>query len=187
MITHSVSMHLSKSAWLALLIGLVLVGCDKPRVSTPAAASPAVSEIDTNYGHLLHAQPKLPTVKLWLGDQELIAEIATKPIEIATGMMFRTNLLENEAMLFVFPNAAPRSFYMRNCVVPLTAAYMDPQGVILEFAKLDPGDERGVPSKAANIQFVLELRQGWHERHNITTGAVVRTELGTLRETFFRR
>ena len=102
-------------------------------------------------------------------------------------MMFRTNLLENEAMIFAFADAGPRSFYMRNCTVPLTAAYINPDGVIEEFAKLDPGDTNGVPSRSWNIQYVLELPQGWHERHNIRTGAVVRTQLGTLRETFFRR
>jgi uncharacterized membrane protein (UPF0127 family) len=108
-------------------------------------------------------------------------------VEIATGMMFRTNMLENQAMLFVFPNAEPRSFYMLNCTVPLTAAYINPQGVIEEFAKLDPGNTNGVPSRSWNIQYVLELPQGWHERHNISTGAVVRTERGSLRETFFGR
>ncbi|TAL06297.1 MAG: DUF192 domain-containing protein, partial [Verrucomicrobia bacterium] len=132
--------------------------------------------IDATNRHLLHAQPKLPTLKVWLGDQELITELATQSVQIATGMMFRTNLLENEAMLFVFPDAAPRNFYMRNCVVPLTAAYISPDGVIQEFARLVPGDEIGVQSRAMNIQFVLELPQGWHERHNIQPGAVVRTE-----------
>jgi uncharacterized membrane protein (UPF0127 family) len=135
----------------------------------------------------LKAQPKLPTIKVWLGSQELVAEVATQPVQIATGMMFRTNLLENEAMLFVFGDAGPRNFYMRNCTAPLSAAYIAPDGVILEVAKLDPGDEVGVQSKSSNIQFVLEVQQGWFERHNVPVGSVVRTELGTLFETFFRR
>lgn len=141
--------------------------------------------IDATHGHLIYAQPRLPTIKVWLGDQELITELATQPVQIATGMMFRTNMLENEAMLFVFRDATPRNFYMRNCTVPLTAAYISPDGVIQEFAKLVPGDEVGVQSHASNIQFVLELPQGWHERHNIRPGAVVRTEHGSLQETFF--
>ena len=76
---------------------------------------------------------------------------------------------------------------MRNCTVPLTAAYINPDGVIEEFAKLDAGDTNGVSSKSWNIQYVLEVPQGWPERHNIRTGAVVRTERGSLQETFFRR
>jgi uncharacterized membrane protein (UPF0127 family) len=163
-------------------------GQTNPAAQTPTGGKPAVTnEIDPVYGHLSHAQPKLPTIKIWLGSEELTAEMALRPLEIATGMMFRTNMLENEAMIFAFGDAGPRSFYMRNCTVPLTAAYINPDGVIEEFAKLDPGDTNGVPSKSWNIQFVLELPQGWPERHNVRTGAVVRTERGSLRDTFIRR
>lgn len=166
----------------ALSLGILLSGCGE----RPASAPPGPA-IDPERGHLLHAQPKLPTLKLWVGDQELIAEIARRPVEIATGMMFRTNLLENEAMLFVFPEPGPKSFYMRNCVVPLSAAYIEPDGTIAEIVDLQPGDEQGVPSRSTNIQFVLEVRQGWFARHNVRPGALIRTERGALRETFFGR
>jgi len=188
------------SAVVALLLSaIVFAGCgnqgaaaggqsNNPPASSPAGAKSSVTnEIDPVYGHLTHVQAKLPTIKVWLGDQELVTEMALRPVEIATGMMFRTNLLENEAMIFAFPDARPRSFYMRNCTVPLTAAYINSDGVIEEFVKLEPGNEVGVPSKSQNIQFVLELPRGWPERHNVRTGAVVRTEVGTLRETFIRR
>ena len=182
-----------------LLIAFAMAGCGNQATatggqSTNSATSSsaggkaaATNEIDPDFGHLTHAQPKLPTIKIWLGSEELTAEMALRRVEIATGMMFRTNMLENEAMLFVFADPGPRSFYMRNCTVPLTAAYINPDGVIEEFAKLDPGDTNGVPSRSWNIQFVLELPQGWPERHNVRTGAVVRTQLGTLRDTFIRR
>lgn len=163
---------------------LVLGGCKPSR--TPAAA-PVPSEIDPTYGHLVHAQPKLPTIKVWLGSEELSAEIATRPVEVATGMMFRTNMLENEAMLFVFSDAAPRSFYMRNCFVPLSAAYLSPSGEILQLIDMQPHNEKGIPSVADNIQFVLEVPQGWFARHNIKPGAVARTDRGSLMETFYGR
>ena len=124
---------------------------------------------------------------MWLGSEELIAEIAREPVQIATGMMFRTNLAENAAMLFVFAAPAPKNFYMRNCTVPLSAAYIQPDGTIAEIVDLQPGDERGVQSQSANLQFVLEVPQGWFLRHNVSTGPVVRTERGSLLETFFRR
>jgi len=165
--------------WIA---AAALAGCEKP-----AAPAPAPAALDPVYGHLLHAQPKLPTLKVWLGDQELVAEVARRPVEIATGMMFRTNMPDNTAMLFVFPDAQPRSFYMRNCVVPLSAAYIAPDGTILELVDLHPGNEVGVPSRSHHIQFVLEVPQGWFARHHLTPGAVVRTERGTLQETFFPR
>ena len=169
--------------WVLTLTSLpLLAGCEK------AADRPrATSEIDPVHGHLLHAQPKLPTVKVWLRDQELVAEIARESVQVATGMMFRTNMAENEAMIFVFPSAAPKNFYMRNCVVPLSAAYIAPDGSIAEIVDLQPGDEVGVQSQSDNIQFVLEVPQGWFQRHNVATGAVVRTEKGSLTDTFFRR
>jgi len=164
------------------IAAVVAAGCTKPE-EKPLPAP----EMDPLRGHLLHAQPKLPTLKVWLGDQELITEVASRPVEIATGMMFRTNMPENTAMLFVFPDAQPRSFYMRNCTVPLSAAYIAPDGTILELIDLQPGDERGVLSQSDNIQFVLEVPQGWFQRHNITAGAMIRTERGSLPETFFQR
>ncbi len=115
----------------------------------------------------------------------MVAEICHEPVEIATGMMFRTKMAENEAMIFVFPNPEPRNFYMRNCIVPLSAAYIEPDGKIAEMIDLQPGDERGVQSRTGNIQFVLEVPQGWFKRHSITNGTLIRTERGTLLETFF--
>jgi hypothetical protein len=179
-----------------LLCAVVIAGCDK-KLSTATQTNSvqgqmpekntATGEIDPMRGHLLKAQARLPTIKLWLGAEEVAAEIARQPAQIATGMMFRTNLLENEAMLFVFPGPDRRNFYMRNCVVPLSAAYIGSDGVILEIIKLQPGDEIGVPSQSTQVQFVLESPQGWYERHNVRTGMVVRTERGSLLDTFFRR
>jgi uncharacterized membrane protein (UPF0127 family) len=160
---------------------IFFIGCQKP------AGTELKLEIDPERGHLLHAQPKLPTIKVWLGDQELITEIAREQVQIATGMMFRTNMPENTAMIFVFPGPGPKNFYMRNCVVPLSAGYLAPDGTLVEIVDLRPGDERGVQSKSDNLQFVLEVPQGWFKRHNISTGAVVRTEHGPLRQTFFPR
>ncbi len=180
-------MKISGSLTGLLLTGVLLVGCGKPAASVPTTTPR--SDVDPLRGHLLHAQPQLPTVKLWLGREEMTAEIAIAPVEIATGMMYRTNMPENAAMLFVFSDAniGPKNFYMRNCVVPLSAAYITPDGTIAEIIDLQPGDERGVPSQASNLQFVLEVPQGWFARHNVRTGMVVRTERGSLRETFIRR
>jgi uncharacterized membrane protein (UPF0127 family) len=169
-----------------LLISVAaLTGCNKGPAGTTSPPPPPVSDIDPVRGHLLHAQPRLPTIKVWVGDQELMTEIASRPAEIATGMMFRTNMLENEAMIFVFRDTQPRSFYMRNCIVPLSGAYMSPTGEILQIIDMKPHDETGIPSDSSNVQFVLEVPQGWFAWHNVSTGAVVRTERGTLMQTFF--
>ena len=134
--------------------------------------------------YLTNAQPRLQTMKLYLGAEELKTELALKPIEIYTGMMWRTNMPESEAMLFVFSAPEQRSFYMRNTYVPLSLAYIDPEGAILEIHDLQPRNETSVPSKSSNVQFVLEVPQGWFKRHNIAPGTVVRSQHGELKRTF---
>jgi uncharacterized membrane protein (UPF0127 family) len=178
-------MRIALSAGLLLLVlSAGLSGCSP---QTPPA--PSLPERDPLRGHLNHAQPPLPTVRVWVGAAELTAEIARTEVQIATGMMFRTNLAETAGMLFVFPPQmiGPKNFYMRNCTVPLSAAYIQPDGVIAEIVDLQPGNEVGVQSQSANLQFVLEVPQGWFGRHQIQAGAVVRTERGTLQQSFFPR
>jgi hypothetical protein len=120
-------------------------------------------------------------VKVWLGSQELEAEVAREPVEVATGMMFRTNMAANEAMLFLLPARQQASFYMRNTVIPLSCSYMDDEGAILEIHDMKPKDETPILSASSNIQFVLEVNQGWFEKKHIGPGTLVRTEKGTLR------
>jgi uncharacterized membrane protein (UPF0127 family) len=130
------------------------------------------------------AQPKLQTMKLWLGAEEMVAELALTDAQVQTGMMFRTNMAENAGMLFVFSVPYRASFWMKNCTLPLSAAYIDPEGVILEIHDLQPHNTNSVVASSDQVQYVLETSQGWFGRHNITTGMVVRTEHGPLRKTF---
>ncbi|HOX59143.1 MAG TPA: DUF192 domain-containing protein [Candidatus Paceibacterota bacterium] len=124
-------------------------------------------------------------MKLWLGAEEMVAELALTPQQQLTGMMFRTNLPENAGMLFVFPAPHRASFWMKNCPLPLSAAYIDPEGVILEINDLQPHNTNSVVATSQRVQFVLETSQGWFGRHQVAPGTVVRTEHGTLLQTFF--
>jgi uncharacterized membrane protein (UPF0127 family) len=131
-----------------------------------------------------HAQPKLPTMTINLGNQTLDAELALTEKEQITGMMFRTNIQETDAMLFVLPYPQRASFWMKNCPESLSAAYIGPDGVIEEIYHLEKNDTTPVYSKNNNIQFVLETRDGWFKRHDIGKGTVVNTANGSLSETF---
>ena len=166
---------------------LALSGCQDSKRSSvsPAltnALPPEVNAVTPPY--LTNAQPRLQTIKLYVGAEEVSTELALKPVEIFTGMMWRTNMPEGEAMLFVFADARPRGFYMLNCYVPLSIAYIDPEGVIVEIHDLQPHNESSVPSKASNIQFALEVPLGWFQRHNISAGTLVRTQFGEMKTTF---
>lgn len=170
--------------WMLPFLGLLFASCDKTNVAQISAPPPA-----TNPPHLYldHAQPKLPTIKLWLGAQEMVAEMALTQTQVATGMMYRKEMGENDGMLFVFPRPHRTAFYMRNTVVPLSAAYIDPEGTILEIHDLKPLEETPVEAGYDNIQFVLETPQGWFKKNNIGVGTVIRTERGSLHDTFFKR
>src|SRR6185295_18033607 len=102
-------------------------------------------------------------------------------------MMFRTNLAENAGMLFVFAYPHRASFYMKNTLVPLSGAYIDPDGIILEILDMKPKDETPLPAASDRIQYVLEVNQGWFQRHQIAIGTTVRTEKGSLQQTFSGR
>jgi uncharacterized membrane protein (UPF0127 family) len=156
--------------------------------STPAQATPVAAPVAQSKEIPKGTpQPKLPTVKLWVGTNQVTAEIASTHQQIQTGMMFRTNIAELEGMLFVFPRPTQVAFYMRNTLIPLSCAYIDPEGTILETFEMQPLNETAIPSKSNQVQFVLEMKQGWFDRHNIRPGMAISTEHGSLRQTFFRR
>jgi uncharacterized protein len=152
-----------------------------------ARGAPAMLTNTTTLTYSDQALPKLPTVKLWMGKYEIPAEIAATPREMATGMMHRKEIGENEGMLFILPFPQRASFYMRNTHVPLSAAYIDAEGTILEIYDLQPLNEQPVYSKSEKIHFVLEMKQGWFDKNQVSIGTAIRTEYGTLRETFTRR
>jgi hypothetical protein len=164
-----------------LLAAAVFAGCGQ---ATPPATDRALSLDD-----LLpkHAQPKLRTMKIYLGAETLDAELALTAQEEMTGMMFRTNIQETDAMLFVLPQPQRASFWMKNCPESISAAYITPDGVIAEIHHLEQNDTNSVVAASDDIQFVLETKEGWFARHNISPGTVIQTEKGTLAATFLRR
>lgn len=171
---------------LAFALALLLSACDRPTASSaPApgpepAATPVAAPPPVQY-HLNHAQPKLRTMKLWLGPKEVEAELAVSLTEISTGMMFRTNMPNDTGMLFVFARPNRREFYMKNCVIGLSTAYIDADGVIDELIELHPGVEKPVPSRSDQIKYVLEMPKGWFESNKIGVGTMINTARGPLK------
>lgn len=123
---------------------------------------------------------------IYLGKQTLDAELALTEEEQITGMMFRTNIQETDSMLFVLPTPQRASFWMKNCPEPISAAYISQDGIIREIHHLVENDTTPVVASNDNIQFVLETREGWFERHNVGVGANITTAKGTLAGTFLQ-
>ncbi len=161
----------------ALLLLGICTGCNKESTAAPPADDDPKQ-----------AQPKLQTLKLWIGPdanpEVMTVELALTSEQLRTGMMWRTNMAENEGMLFVFPMPHRTAFWMKNTILPLSAAYIDPDGTILEIHDLQPHNTNSVVATSSQVQFVLETRQGWFQRHHIAPGMLVRTELGTLKQSF---
>ena len=164
-----------------LLAALLLAGCQKPEKNA-VAAPPTLEDILPK-----QAQPKLPTMKIYLGAETLDTELALTGIQQETGMMFRTNIQDTDSMLFVLPQPQRASFWMMHCPESISAAYISPDGVIQEIHHLEKNDTNAVLAATDNIQFVLETSDGWFTRHNVGVGAVIRTEKGSLSETFLQK
>lgn len=167
-----------------LLVATLAVACAVFSGCKREAEMPAAEQPQPMYSYPKSAQPKLQTMKLFVGAAEINAELALRPAEWQTGMMFRQEMGENEGMLFAFPSPHQASFWMLNTFIPLSAAYIDPKGVILEIHDLEPHNTNSVVSATTNVQYVLETRQGWFKRNGVTDGMVVRTEHGSLPQMF---
>ncbi len=126
----------------------------------------------------------LYVLKLYLGAETLDAELALSIKEISTGLMYRKEMDENRGMLFVYPYVSDVAFYMKNTYIPLSVAYIDPEGVIQEIYDMEPLNEESVPSKSDNIRYILEVNQGWFARHGIEPGTLISSEKGDLPDLF---
>jgi uncharacterized protein len=168
------------AGWL-LAATLLQAGCSRP-AAPPSQTSAATETTPTG-----KPQPKLPTITLWLGPKEILAEQAVTPEQVRTGLMFRKRMGENDGMLFIFSRPQQVSFWMHNTLLPLSCAYIDPSGNILELHDMKPLDETPIEAASSDVQYVLEMNQGWFERNHIGVGVSVRTDRGALAEVYFGR
>ena len=107
-----------------------------------------------------------------VGGHSVQIEVAADPESRALGLMNRDSMPVDHGMLFVYPDEAPRSFWMKNTWIPLSIAYADKTGKIVKIANMTPYQERPVPSLYP-AKYALEVNQGWFEEHEIETGAMI--------------
>lgn len=111
----------------------------------------------------------LPVVELSIRNAKLIAEVAADANTRTVGLMNRFSLRTDHGMLFVFAESQPLAFWMRNTFIPLSIAYIDSKGVILNIADMKPKDESTHPS-AGPALYALEMKQGWFRERGIVAG-----------------
>lgn len=111
-----------------------------------------------------------PTIELSAGMHRIEAEVASNNADRATGLMNRPSMPIHRGMLFVFPEAGVQCFWMKNTLIPLSIAFLDDGGRIVNIAQMAPRTEDShCPSRA--VRFALEMEQGWFARHGITPSA----------------
>jgi len=114
----------------------------------------------------------LPKQQLNVGIHLIAAEIAADDATRSRGLMFRQQLGASDGMLFVFPRAAVQCFWMRNTYIPLSVAFLDDRGAIVNLADMQPLDDTSHCS-AQPVRYVLEMNQGWFAQRGIGPNAVI--------------
>lgn len=102
----------------------------------------------------------------------LTVEVAATAAERSRGLMYRVWMAEDAGMLFVFPGNSRQGFWMRNTFIPLDIAYIGADGTVQEIRKGEPLNLAILtPDKA--YRYVIEVNEGWFERHGLGVGAKV--------------
>ncbi|MCZ7563711.1 MAG: DUF192 domain-containing protein [Burkholderiales bacterium] len=114
----------------------------------------------------------LPSVRLTSGLYVIEAEVARTPETRTRGLMFRQSMPANRGMLFVFPHAERQCFWMKNTLIPLSIAFLDDRGAIVNIADMQPQSE-DLHCSARAVRYALEMNQGWFAAKRIGPGAVV--------------
>jgi uncharacterized membrane protein (UPF0127 family) len=114
------------------------------------------------------AQP-LPVVQLSAGMHLIRAEVAADYSTRGRGLMYRKSLAPNSGMLFVFDSAAIHCMWMKNTYVPLSVAFIDAQGTIINIADMQPHSEQS-HCAARPALYALEMERGWFVQRGIKPG-----------------
>lgn len=114
----------------------------------------------------------LPITTIRVGPHTVAAEVASTPDQRTLGLMYRFSLPADHGMLFVFPEPQPLAFWMRNTFIPLSIAYIDADGRILNVAEMAPRSDASHPSRGDAL-YALEMRKGWFAERGVAPGARV--------------
>jgi uncharacterized protein len=114
-------------------------------------------------------------VAMDVGGHSFMIELAVTPEERQQGLMFREELKPDHGMLFVFPESAVRSFWMKDTAIPLSIAFISAEGTILEIRQLEPLSLEPVQSRYP-ARYALEVNQGRFRALGIGPGDTVEIE-----------
>jgi hypothetical protein len=120
----------------------------------------------------LAAHAQMPEIPLVVNGHTLTVEVAVTDETRSQGLMHRRILPENRGMLFVFRDAAHHAMWMMNTTIPLSVAFLDERGLIINIADMKP-HTRDTHAAAKPAKYALEANQGWFAKRGIKPGARV--------------
>lgn len=115
-------------------------------------------------------QLNLQRVKLFAGMNVIDAQLALTPEQRQIGLMLRKDMPQHEGMLFVFEQPSQQCFWMKNTLLPLTAAFVTDDGTIVNLADMKP-QTMDSHCSAQPVRYVLEMNQGWFAKKGIKAGS----------------
>ncbi|MEY2874413.1 MAG: hypothetical protein RLZZ373_1784 [Pseudomonadota bacterium] len=139
------------------------------RIAQAALAALAVMSFGA---HAQSGPQKLPTTQLTAGMHLIRAEVADDDSERQIGLMHRPSMGTNDGMVFVFEQSGVQCFWMRNTLIPLSAAFIDDTGTIVNIEDMKPQSDDSHCSKKP-VRFVLEMNKGWFDKRGLKAGSVI--------------
>ncbi|WP_343640157.1 DUF192 domain-containing protein [Roseateles sp.] len=134
-------------------------------ISAMLAAAPATAQQIPQTG--------LPVVELGAGMHLIHAEVARTDEQRAIGLMARKEMAQNAGMIFVFEQPAQQCFWMRNTLIPLSAAFVADDGTIVNIVEMQPLSDTSHCS-VKPVRYVLEMNKGWFDKRGLKAGAKLR-------------
>jgi len=118
------------------------------------------------------AQPTARTVQLSAGVHLITAEVAADDPMRMRGLMFRQSLAPNHGMLFIFEAKSVQCMWMRNTLIPLSVAFLDDAGRIVNVEDMQPQTEDSHCARAP-VRYALEMAQGWFAQRGLKAGSLI--------------
>ncbi len=116
-------------------------------------------------------QPQvLPEKDLHIGKAVLHTEIASTGREREIGLMYVVKMPDNNGMIFLMPTVGPAGFWMKNTLIPLSIAFIDRNGTILELHDMKAEDETPIRSESDQVAYALEANLHWFSLNGIKPG-----------------
>lgn len=115
---------------------------------------------------------KFKVVPLTAGMHVIHAEVAATEAQRQQGLMFRKAMGQNEGMVFLFGAPAGVCMWMKNTLIPLSVAFLDDDGKIVNIEDMQPNTSDSHCARKT-VRYALEMNLGWFKQKNIKPGSVI--------------